>query len=184
MARMRAILLAGSWLLCSAEAPPLSFAAVSPRFESSTRSYEARWREEGERIAAALEAVAGRPFPTGSIEVIIGSGAPMTSYDGRTIRLRAGYSPDDWRAAISHELGHRLALAMPRTAGIDDHRLLYLFLYDAWTDLYGQAFADRMVGIERRFVDAYDYDSAWRWALAMTRAERQATLRRIAGGRG
>ena len=176
-------MLAGTWLLSAAAAPPLTFTAVSPRFEASARLYESRWRAEGERIAAALEAAAGISFPAGPIEVFVRDGAPMTAFDGRTIRLRANYSPDDWRAAISHELGHRLAQALPRTAGIDDHRLLYLFLYDALTDLYGPAFADRVVSVERRFVDAYDYDAAWRWALAMTREERLAMLRRIAAGR-
>ena len=73
----------------------------------------------------------------------------MTDYDGRTIRMRAGYGPAMWRATFVHELGHRLALTLRRTAEIDDHRLLYLFLYDALTDLYGADFADRVVGFER-----------------------------------
>jgi hypothetical protein len=183
MARARGSLLIAIWLLCAGAAPPLSFTPLSPEFAASARVYEARWRAEGDRIAEALEAAAGISFPAEPIEVIVRDGAPMTSFDGRTIRLRAGYSLHDWRAAISHELGHRLALALPRTAGIDDHRLLYLFLYDALTDLYGSTFADRVVSFERRFVDAYDYDAAWRWALAMPRAERQALLRRIAAGR-
>ena len=93
------------------------------------------------------------------------------------MRLRAGYSPAYRRATFVHELGHLLALGMPRSAGIDDHRLLYLFLYDAWTDLYGRDFADRMVSIERRIGPAYE--SAWDWALAMTREQRHARLRGI-----
>ena len=60
---------------------------------------------------------------------------------------------------------------------VDDHRLLYLFLYDAWTDLYGSAFADRMVRIERRIGPAYD--AAWDWALSMTREDRQRRLREL-----
>jgi hypothetical protein len=45
----------------------------------------------------------------------------------------------------------------PRScSGLDDHRLLYLFLYDVWTDLYGRVFADRMVAIERRIGPGYD----------------------------
>lgn len=183
MARNAAIALAGIWLLCGAAAPPLTFTAVDPAFAVSARTYERWWSEEGIRIAAALERAAGLSFPDTPIEVIVRDGAPMTTYDGRTIRLRGHYPIGRWRAAISHELGHRLAQALPRTAGIDDHRLLYLFLYDALTDLYGPAFADRVVSVERRFVDAYDYDAAWRWALAMTRAERQAMLRRIVAGR-
>jgi hypothetical protein len=103
----------------------------------------------------------------------------MAAYDGRSIRLRAGYSPDYKKANLVHELGHLLSFALPRTAGLDDHRLLYLFLYDVWTDLYGRAFADRMVAIERRIPGRYDYDAAWTWALAMTREERQARLRQL-----
>ena len=105
----------------------------------------------------------------------------MTSYDGRLIRLRAGYSPDYKKATLVHELGHRLALALPNHGGLDDHRLLYLFLYDAWTDLYGQDFADRMVAIERRIPGGYDYDSAWTWALSQTRQERQDRLNALRG---
>lgn len=182
MARTRIGLLTGIALLCGGAAPPLTFTAVQPRFEDSARSYQALWRAEGERIAAALEQAAGVGFAAAPIEIRVSDAPSMTSFDGRTIRLRAGYSIEIWRAAISHELGHRLAQALPRRAGIDDHRLLYLFLYDAWVDLYGAPFADRMASAERRFTDAYDYDAAWRWALAMTSAERQAMLRRITAG--
>lgn len=183
MSRLRGISLIGIWLLCAAAAPPLSFTPLQPAFAASAEAYGQWWAREGDGIAAALEAAAGVRFPAEPIEVLVSEGAPMTSFDGRTIRLRTGYSIERWRAAINHELGHRLAQTLPRTAGIDDHRLLYLFLYDALTDQYGPAFADRVVGIERGFVDAYDYDAAWRWALAMTREERQALLRRIAAGR-
>ena len=116
--------------------------------------------------------------------MIVHEGAPMTAYDGRTIRLRAGYSPLYKKATLVHEFGHRLSFLLPRTADLDDHRLLYLFLYDVWTDLYGRAFADRMVSIERRIPGRYDYDAAWTWALAMTRAERQARLRASGDARG
>ncbi len=103
----------------------------------------------------------------------------MTSYDGRSIRLKASYSEPYRRATLVHEMGHRLALTLPRSIDLDDHRLLYLFLYDVWTELYGKAFADRMVRIERRIPGGYDYDAAWSWALAMTREERQARLRAL-----
>lgn len=183
MIRRGALSLIGAWLLCGASAPPLSFTPVEPEFADSAELYEDRWEAEGDRMAAALEAAAGVRFPPAPIEVLVRDDAPMTSFDGRTIRLRDDYPIDDWRAAMSHELGHRLAQTLPRTAGIDDHRLLYLFYYDALTDLYGPAFADRVVRVERSFADAYNYDAAWRWALAMTRAERQAMLHRIRAGR-
>ena len=166
---------AGS-VLCAA-APPLAFVPLEPRFSEGAEEYRRIWDVEGERIVAAMEAVAGVEFPAQRVEVLVRDGPPMTAYDGRTIRLRARCSPRCKLGTFTHELGHRLALELPRTAELDDHRLLYLFLYDVWTDLYGREFADRMVSIERRIPSGYDYDAAWTWALAMTREERQARLR-------
>lgn len=165
------------WAALTAGAPPLVFTPIEPRFADSAQAYRALWDAEGARIVAALEAHAGVEFPAAPIEVLLRDGPPMTAYDGRTIRMRAGYRPLVWRATFVHELGHRLALTLGRTAELDDHRLLYLFLYDALTDLYGQDFADRVVHMERGIPGAYDYDAAWTWALAMTREERQARLR-------
>ena len=158
-----------------AAAPPVTFVPVTPQFAPASDEYRRVWKAGGARIVAALEQAAGLPFPAGRIDAIVSESRPMAAYDGRTIRLRAGYSPAYKKATLVHELGHRLALAFPRAAGLDDHRLLYLFLYDAWTDLYGQGFADRMVAIERRIGPAYE--AAWSWALAMSREQRQARLR-------
>jgi hypothetical protein len=163
-------------LCCAAAAPPIAFTPTSPSFAPAADQYRGLWDGEGPAMIAAMERVTGLSFPPGRIDVIVSEGRPMTAYDGRTIRLRAGYSPAYKKATLVYELGHCLALALPRT-GLDDHRLLYLFLYDVWTDLYGRDFADRMVAIERRIGPGYD--SAWTWALAMTREERQARLKEL-----
>jgi hypothetical protein len=165
--------------LLGAGAPPLSFVPLDPSFAAGAEEYRRIWESDGARIVAALESAAGVEFPRQPLEILVRDGPPMTSYDGRTIRLRANCSPRCKLGTFTHELGHRLALELPRTAEIDDHRLLYLFLYDAWTDLYGQEFADRMVSIERRIPGLYDYDAAWTWALAMTREQRRARLRTL-----
>ena len=175
----KALLALLALLVLAAAAPPVSFVPADPRFAPATGDYRRIWEAEGARIVAALEATTGLTFPVTPIEMIVHEGAPMTAYDGRTIRLRAGYSPAYKRATLVHELGHRLSFLLPRTAELDDHRLLYLFLYDVWTDLYGTDFADRMVAIERRIPGRYDYDAAWTWALAMTREQRQARLRAL-----
>ena len=174
--KRRLFLSALAWGLLAGAAPPVSFTAEAPRFAEAARDYRAIWEADGALIVAAMEAETGLTFPSAPIEATVHNGPPMTAYDGRTIRLRAGYSADYMRAALTHELGHRLALALPRTEEMDDHRLLYLFLYDVWIRLYGEAFADRMVAIERRIPGAYDYDAAWTWALAMTRQERRTRL--------
>lgn len=168
-----------AWLLSCAAAPPLEFVSLAPRFETATEDYRRIWREDGTAIVAAMEAATGHPFPLAPIEVLVRDGAPMISFDGRIIRLRASSRPAYMKATLAHEIGHRLALTLPRAPDLDDHRLLYLFLYDVWTDLYGRDFADRMVSIERRIRAPYDYDAAWTWALSMTRAERRARLRAL-----
>lgn len=160
--------------LLGAAAPPVSFTPVSPEYAEAAGEYRQLWQAEGPRIVAAMEAATGLAFPAARVDAIVSEGRPMASFDGRTIRLRASYSPAYKKATLVHKIGHRLAFTLPRASELDDHRLLYLFLYDVWTDLYGPAFADRMVSIERRISPAYE--SAWAWALAMTREQRQARL--------
>ena len=178
LAAMRPALLApAAGLLLCAAAPPVSFTPVSPEYAEAAAEYRRLWQAEGLRIVAAMEAATGLPFPDSRVDAIVSEGRPMASFDGRTIRLRASYSPAYKKATLAHEIGHRLAFTLPRRSGLDDHRLLYLFLYDVWSDLYGKDFADRMVSIERRIGPAYE--SAWTWALAMTREGRPARLRAL-----
>jgi hypothetical protein len=172
------VILAVGFLLTAA-APPMTFEPGALQFAPEADDYRQLWQAEGARIAAALEAETGLTFPPAPIDVIVEEVRPMTAYDGRTIWLRASYSPDYKKATLVHELGHRLALTLKNHGGLDDHRLLYLFLYDTWTDLYGRDFADRMVSIERRIGPSYD--AAWTWALAMTGEERRERLRGLVG---
>ena len=161
--------------LLGAAAPRIAFTPVRPDFAGGADEYERIWDSEGARIVAALEATSGLAFPAGAIDATVSDSRPMMAFDGRSMRLRADYSPDYKKATLVHELGHKLGFMLPR-GELDDHRLLYLFLYDAWTDLYGKDFADRMAAIERRIPGGYDYDAAWTWALSLTREERQERL--------
>lgn len=163
-------------LLCAA-APPVSFTPAEPQFDAAAAEYRELWAAEGQRIINALETAAGAPFPTAPIEMIVYGGRPIATIGENSIWLNAGYPSFYKRATLVHELGHRLAFTMPSGDGIDDHRHLYLFLYEAWVELYGHDFAGRMVRIERGIPGDYDYDAAWSWALAMTPDERRARLR-------
>jgi hypothetical protein len=158
--------------LVAGATPPIAFIPTAPAFAGGSAEYAGIWRSDGPRIVAALEKASGLAFPAASIDAIVSDGRPMMSFDGRSMRLRATYSPDYKKGTLVHELGHRLAFMLKRPGGPDDHRLLYLFLYDAWTDLYGADFADGMVRIERRIPGPYDYDAAWTWALARDRTQR------------
>jgi hypothetical protein len=165
-------------LLCAA-APPVTFTAADADLRAQTEAYRQLWEAEGARMIAALEEASGVPFPAGPVEIIVYRGNPMAPYDGRSIWLKAGYPPYYMRATLVHELGHLLAHGLPRSAELDDHRLLFLFLYEAWSALYGHDFAARMARSERGIQGRYDYDAAWRWALAMTPDERRARLREL-----
>ena len=166
-----------AWLaLCGAH-PPIAFIPSGPHLAATADDYRRLWESEGRAIVSTLEKLTGASYPASAIEVIVSEGRPMTAYDGRTIWLRAGYRPAYMKATLVHELGHRLAFTLRRPADLDDHEILYLFLYDAWTDLYGKPFADRMAGIERRI--GPEYAAAWDFALAMTRDQRQALLQTL-----
>jgi hypothetical protein len=170
------------WLLSlfalssAVEGPAVTFNTYDQAYAAAAAEYRQLWCTEGPRIMAAMEQVTGFPYPAGEVEVFVGNVTPMTAFGGKAMSLKAGYPLYYKRATLVHELGHRLAFTMPRTADLDEHRLLYLFLYDVWSDLYGGEFADRMVSIEQSIIGRYDYAAAWDWALAMPRDERQARL--------
>jgi hypothetical protein len=65
------------------------------------------------------------------------------------------------------------------TSEIDEHRKLFLVLYDIWVVLYGKDFADKNVAVESRRKGLYDYESAWKWALAMSAEERAAKFKAL-----
>jgi hypothetical protein len=170
---------AASAFLLVAASPPINFNPVGPGFADAAEEYRRLWCEEGPRIVQALEEATGHPFPATPIEVFVANVTPMTTYDGRTMLLKASYPTYYKRATLVHELGHRLAFTMRRTTDLDDHRLLYLFLHDVWSRLYGSDFADRMAQIESRIAGRYDYAGAWKWALAMTPEQRRHRLAQL-----
>ena len=173
---------AGS-LLASAAPSVVLFDPMAPADAAAAEEYRRIWKSDGPRIIAALEAATGLSFPGAPLTALVREGPSMAAFDGDSIRLRASYPPDYKKAVLVHELGHRLALTLPRPSDLDDHRLLYLFLYDVWSDLYGRDFADRMVALERRNQAVYDYDSAWAWALSFSREERRTRLSALRSGR-
>jgi hypothetical protein len=170
------LFLCASAVLLTAASPPLTFVPVQPEFSAAAEEYRQLWCDEGPRMIQALEEASGQPFPSTPIEVFVANATPMTAYDGRTIWLKASYPAYYKRATLVHELGHRLSFTMARSPDLDDHRLLYLFLHEAWTRLYGSEFADRMAQAERRIRGRYDYAGAWDWALAMTPEQRRERL--------
>jgi hypothetical protein len=98
------------------------------------------------------------------------------------MKLRASYPPETKKATLIHELGHRLIIPIripKEKVELDEHRVLFLILYDLWERLYGEGFADEQVEVEKKRRGAYDYESAWRWALSLSKAERAAQFKEL-----
>jgi hypothetical protein len=147
----------------------------SPRFEAAADEYRSIWAAEGSRIIAGMEQISKLIFPDRTVKAEIYEGVSSSGRGGEPMRLRASYPASVKKGTLVHEFGHRMNSQLKkRPRDLDEHRLLFLYLYDLWENLYGKEFADKEVAWERTLRGVYDYDAAWNWALAMTRDERSA----------
>lgn len=141
------------------------------KITDAVNEYQAIWNKEGARIVETLQRLAGLSFLEDHISVVIYEG---TSFSGRTIddvmKLRASYNTDVKKGTIIHELSHRLLFNLKNVPDIDSHKIINLFLYDVWVDLYGEDFATQMVEVEKK--RAENYIIAWNEVLALTREQR------------
>jgi hypothetical protein len=160
----------------------INFKAESERFNTATEEYRQIWQAEGDRIIAAIEQVTGLKYPEKEFNAIVFEGVSESGVGNIPMKLRASYPTAIKKATLMHEIGHRhLSQVRKRPKDIDEHRLLFLWLYDAWTKMYGQAFAEDAVKVESARTGLYDYETAWKWALAMTPNERASRLEEIIG---
>jgi len=158
----------------------LNFSPESEKFTDATRQYQSIWNAESKRIIAAMEEVSGMKFQPQDVRVIVFEGPSESGFGDKPMKLRASYPADTKKATLIHELGHRLnTMIRKRPDGIDEHRVLFLYLYDVWIKLYGKSFADHEVEVEKLRKGRYDYETAWNWALSMSEQERAAKLREI-----
>jgi len=158
----------------------INFKAESEQFNAATDEYRQIWQVEGDRMIAAMEQVTGLKYPEKEFNAIVFEGVSESKSGKIPLKMRASYSTEIKKATLMHEIGHRhLSQLRKRPNDIDEHRLLFLWLYDAWTKLYGQAFADDAVKVESARKGIYDYETAWKWALAMSPGERASILQEI-----
>jgi hypothetical protein len=156
----------------------VNFTASADSFKAATEEYRAIWAKEGSRIVAAMERLSGLRFEKGPIgasvyEGVSYSGAP----GGPPMVLRASYPEPTKRGTLVHELAHRLASDV--RVPFDHHELIFLFVYDAWVDLWGQAFADEQVAVESKRTGLVDYASIWKKTLAIPASERPRRLQQF-----
>ncbi len=117
------------------------------------------------------------PYADTAITTMVFEGTSNSGYRERPMRLRASYPTATKRATLVHELGHRLQTGVARP-NEDEHEVLFLWLYDTCVELWGTAFAEEKVQIEK--ARGGPYPRAWSNALSLdsrARAERFRALR-------
>lgn len=166
-----ALLAVNCCLACAAQSKGLRivFRPDSDQFAASADQYESIWASEGARITAAMEAASGLKFEDREVGAIILEVSSQSGYKETPMRLRASYPMDTKKATLIHELGHRLQSDLFHQDE-DDHKYLFLWVYDVWVKLYGREFADAQVAVEKQ--RGRMYPAAWDFALSFTADQR------------
>ena len=155
----------------SARAAEIIFEAESDEFDDAVAEYQEIWAEDGSRIVETLERITCLSFESKPIPAIIYEGASSSGYREIPMRLRASYPSNTKRGTLVHELSHRL-IADLVDKDVETHSVIFLFLYDAWVELWGREFAESQVAVESQRRGIFDYEAAWKSVLSLTAEER------------
>lgn len=157
----------------------LSFSSVSNSLDKETQEYRDIWLEYGDAILAAFTTVTGLEFTEDNMKIEVYEGVSNSGQKGTPMKLRASYDKDVKLGTLIHELGHRLLFQIENRSSLDEHQILFLFLYDVWEKVKGKEFADGMVGVEKQRKGIYDYEKTWDWTLSKSSEERKLLWREI-----
>ncbi len=158
----------------------LDFIPEAGKFNEAAGKYDKLWLKEGAKIVEVMEDISGLEFDEDdTLKVVVYEGPSYSGDLTRPMKMRASYPEYVKIGTLIHELGHRLIYGTKRTEEIDEHRALFLILYDIWSALYGKEFADKNVAVENKRKGIYDYESAWKWALSFSKKERSELFKSL-----
>lgn len=155
----------------------VTFSPEADKYAQAAEEYRAIWSSDGKKIVETMEQISGLKFKEKEVRVIVYEGVSWSGLGNDPMKLRASYQPNIKKATLIHELGHRLIADIRKTKETDEHRVLFLLLYDIWEKLYGKDFAEKAVEAEKARKGLYDYESAWKWALSLSKEERAAEFK-------
>lgn len=153
------------------QANRINVEAESEEYTAAADEYREIWAEDGARIVEVLERLTAMRLESEPILTIVYEGVSFSGYRDIPMRMRASYPYDTKRGTLVHELSHRL-ISDVVAKKYEDHPVIFLFLYDVWVELWGRDFADSQVAVESQRRDLYDYEAAWKTALALSAEER------------
>jgi len=152
----------------------------SPDYELAAKEYAKIWEESKGSIVKALEKVSGMKFKTKLINAFIYSG------HNYSIPLMLRYSNEKYyiRSILMHELSHRLLIDNGFMLPLYDnfveevHKIIYLFVYEAWIEALGQEVADKSKERDLSFKDPR-YMRARNWAWSFSKEDRRKEFEKM-----
>ena len=154
-------------------------ASEEPALIAAAAEYQAIWEADGDAFVSVLETQTDLDLPKAALNALVFEGTSRS----HPLILRASCSEEVKAATLVHELGHRLLSANGLRAEfgqdfhVDSHKLLYLFLFEVYLELFGEEKTHRMVEWESNLRPSYR--ECWRWALELGEAERVRRFERI-----
>ena len=140
---------------------------------AAVREYRNIWTAHGSSIVEVLERRARLRF----VETMINALVCEYPSRARPLILRASYPKNVKCSTLVHELGHRILSGNgyrttpgEKSSFVNAHKLLFLFLFDAYVELFGEKMAQQAVEFESSLGPSYK--GCWQWALDLDQAER------------
>ncbi|MDE1975249.1 MAG: hypothetical protein KGI49_01925 [Patescibacteria group bacterium] len=140
------------------------------------KDYENIWKSDGLLITASLENHSGYRFKETHINAIVYG---MKTSRSHPLSLNSNLGHEVKKMTLVHELGHRVLMPPRRLkykdakeypSSLDNHKVLFLFLYDAYESIYGKDFADSAVKRDSEQLNGL-YKEAWDFALSFKTKE-------------
>jgi len=139
-------------------------------FSEAISEYQEIWRTLGERITLAWESTTGLKFSETYLNATIFH-RPSFSHP---LSLNARPDFERKKSILTHELGHRILYkrtVQTDYSSLENHKTLFLVLFDVFTKVYDEDFANRAVEWDRQSTNPI-YGQAWDWALTYSKEER------------
>lgn len=152
-----------------------------PKFVIGALEYQKIWDEDGKNIVENLERISGLYFQDGHLNALAHEGVSMFS----PLQMNVNYSIEIKKERLTHELGHRLihkniTMTPSETSEKyvkESHKILFLILYDAWKEIYGEDFAKKSVVNESRY--SSEFAKLWKETLSLTIKQRAQQFKKI-----
>ena len=148
-------------------------------FSPAIKEYESIWQGDSIKIVSALEEITKYVFKENFINAVVSGSKESRSHP---LSLYAKLQFEVKKMTLVHELGHRILLPPRRLqfadkkqypTSLENHKVLFLILYDVYEVVYGKEFADSAVKRDSEELQGL-YKEAWDFALSFkTKGDRQ-----------